>query len=87
MERVQQVAQSGEAEFVPPERSVFLEIRTDDRTDYEEVEASLILKVGGLFLVLPRDEEDDWLMGQADGAGTIICWAYYGPLEEALQAL
>ena len=87
LERLRQVAQATEAEVIPPDRAVLLEVRTGDQTDYESVSPSVIVHVGGLYLVLPNDEEDDWLMGQADDDGTIICWAYYGSLEEALQAL
>jgi hypothetical protein len=86
-ERIREVAQVSEVALIPPETVVFLETRDGDKSDYEQVTASVILQLGGLCLVLPDDEEDDWLMGQAADDGTIACWAYYGPLEEALQAL
>lgn len=87
LERVQRVSQAAKVELIPPDRTVFLELRTGDKTEYERVNSSVVLSVGGLYLVLPDDQEDDWLMGQADDEGPIICWAYYGPLEEALLAL
>lgn len=86
-DRIRQLSQATEVALVASETTVFLDTRDGDRRDYERVRARVILHVGGLYLVLPEDEEDDWLMGQADDDGTIVCWAYYGPLEEALQAL
>ncbi|MEY2474214.1 MAG: hypothetical protein QOK28_3543, partial [Actinomycetota bacterium] len=32
----------------------------------EPIDAAVILFVGGLYLVLPVGEDDDWLMGEAD---------------------
>ena len=84
---MRQVAQARDVELLAPDRAVFVDARTGDQTDYESVAPSAIVRVGDLYVVLPADEEDDWLMGQADDDGTIICWTYHGPLEEALRAL
>ena len=82
--RVREHAQAECAELIASDRTVPV---TQDGKDYEPVDPSVILYVGGLYLVLARDEDDDWMMGAAEDDDTIVCWNYYGPLADALRAL
>jgi hypothetical protein len=84
---VQEVAETVEPPaLIPPgSRSVYFVM--PDNSVREPVDARVILYVGGLYLVLPSEESDDWMMGDSDADGTINCWAYYGPFETALRGL
>ncbi len=83
IERVREHAQANGLELISLDREVFIRASGDD----EQVAPSVILHVGGLYLVLAEGDTDDWMMGDADDNGTIRCWAYYGALGDALRAV
>ncbi len=85
LERVREEAQAEDAELVAIDRPVFL--MAEGAGDRECIDPVVILHVGGLYLVLPRGKNDDWLMGSDDDGGAVLCWAYYGSLGDALRAL
>lgn len=62
-----------------------------DRSDYEELEASVVLSFGGLCLCLVTEPDGTglWWMGQLDESdGSIACWSPYSDdLGEAIRSL
>lgn len=54
--------------------------------DDQDLRAGIVLGFGGLCLVKAIDD-DDWYMGSPNDDGSVICWAAYADLHEALRGL
>ncbi|WP_157520665.1 hypothetical protein [Herbidospora daliensis] len=72
------------AEVAVAEDAVLLPLDTPVLLDGAPVRPSLIIMVGGRYVV--RDGE--YLVGEMDGSGVISCWASYGDdLADVLRGL
>ena len=52
----------------------------------EELNPTVVIRIGSQYLVETAEEPGEWYMGQLD-RGEIVCWGRYGPLEDAVRGL
>jgi hypothetical protein len=53
----------------------------------EKITAQKIIRVGGLYIVEEVDEHDNWLMGDMNKQGEIVCWGCYGSIKNVIDGL
>lgn len=53
----------------------------------EKINVQKIIRVGGLYIVEEIDEHDDWLMGDINKQGEIVCWGSYGSIKNVIDGL
>lgn len=53
----------------------------------EKINAQKIIRVVGLYVVEEVDEHDNWLMGDINKQGEIVCWGSYGSVKNVIDGL
>lgn len=81
LQRIREVSGDHRAEVLDPDRTVAYYDAAD-----EVLHPTLVLGFGELCIVKVLGD-DDWHMGSLNDDGSVICWAVYGDLYEALRGL
>ncbi|WP_432043655.1 hypothetical protein [Streptomyces cadmiisoli] len=84
LQQIRDVSGDQEAVALDPNRAVRWVARPEAHD--EVLHPEIVLGFHSLCLVKPFND-DDWYMGSLYDDGSILCWAAYGDLYEALRGL